>query len=67
MGQADFGSCTADDTSCLCHNEAFVASVTDCINTTCSDADREAAFLGAQQLCAAVVSRPFYFFRFCIS
>jgi hypothetical protein len=56
MGQADFGSCTADDISCLCHNDAFVTSVTDCINVSCSGDDREAAFVGSQELCAAVVS-----------
>ena len=54
---ADFGDCDPLDDSCLCHNQAFVSSVTVCIQRACSGDELASAESAAQQLCEAVVRR----------
>ncbi|KAI0705421.1 hypothetical protein C8Q76DRAFT_801186 [Earliella scabrosa] len=51
---ADFGDCDPLDDSCLCHNQAFVSSVTVCIQRACSGDELASAESAAQQLCEAV-------------
>ncbi|KAK7436690.1 hypothetical protein VKT23_018945 [Stygiomarasmius scandens] len=54
VASADTGSCVPTDNSCLCRSESFVNSTTECIESSCSGNDLQAALSGAQQLCAAV-------------
>ena len=46
---ADFGDCDPLDDSCLCHNQAFVSSVTVCIQRACSGDELASAESAAQQ------------------
>ncbi|EKM78262.1 hypothetical protein AGABI1DRAFT_114592 [Agaricus bisporus var. burnettii JB137-S8] len=54
IATADFGGCEATDNACLCKNEGFVSSSTNCIVSTCEGDDLETSLNAAKQLCAAV-------------
>ncbi|KAH9947877.1 hypothetical protein B0H21DRAFT_736774 [Amylocystis lapponica] len=51
---ADLGSCSASDDTCLCNSSAFVNSVTSCITSSCTGSDLAEAEQAAVALCAAV-------------
>ncbi|KAF8351895.1 hypothetical protein F5887DRAFT_932887 [Amanita rubescens] len=51
---ASLGGCAATDTSCLCKNQAFVTSVTDCIYAKCTGSDLTTAINIAKEMCQAV-------------
>ncbi|KAF5366599.1 hypothetical protein D9758_008974 [Tetrapyrgos nigripes] len=54
ISTADTGNCVRSDNDCLCRNQAFIDSTTQCIESSCSGNDLQAALSGAQQLCALV-------------
>ncbi|KAG8939967.1 hypothetical protein FRC04_005780 [Tulasnella sp. 424] len=49
---ADTGSCTPTDNACLCQNNPYLRSTTDCIQSSCSAADLQTATVVARQLCS---------------
>ncbi|QRW09848.1 CFEM domain protein [Ceratobasidium sp. AG-Ba] len=51
IGQADPGSCSMNDNSCLCNNAAYTNPTNDCFSTSCSQSDWQAAYDYAVQLC----------------
>ena len=54
MASADTGSCQSDDNGCLCRDSAFVNSVTECVESSCTGSDLTNALAFAQENCAAV-------------
>ncbi|KAL1742653.1 hypothetical protein HDZ31DRAFT_75357 [Schizophyllum fasciatum] len=50
----DMGDCSSTDNTCLCKNEAFISSVTSCLQKTCSSDEVETANAGAQEICKSV-------------
>ncbi|KAF8801214.1 hypothetical protein BYT27DRAFT_7226963 [Phlegmacium glaucopus] len=51
---ANLNGCIVSDTHCLCTNQVFVSSTTQCIETSCSGSDLQNALSYSQALCAAV-------------
>ncbi|KAJ3722743.1 hypothetical protein DFJ43DRAFT_1093097 [Lentinula guzmanii] len=54
LANADLGSCSADDDTCLCNTPAFISSTASCIADSCSGNDLTEANAAAQDLCLAV-------------
>ncbi|TFY57793.1 hypothetical protein EVJ58_g6814 [Rhodofomes roseus] len=54
LANANFGSCSSSDDTCLCNSSVFVNSVTSCIQSSCTGSDLTTAESDAQQLCLAV-------------
>ncbi|KLO09992.1 hypothetical protein SCHPADRAFT_907285 [Schizopora paradoxa] len=54
LENADLGGCASNDNACLCNNSAFVSSTTQCIQSSCTGSDLQAAETFAQQTCLAV-------------
>ena len=52
---ANLDGCSATDDVCLCNDQTFVNSVTNCIVNACTGADLANAVATAEALCAAVV------------
>ncbi|PIL26757.1 hypothetical protein GSI_11172 [Ganoderma sinense ZZ0214-1] len=50
--------CASTDAHCLCTNNAFIAAVEACIQTSCSAADQAEAMKYAQKFCGAGTQRP---------
>ncbi|KAG9043483.1 hypothetical protein FS837_009493 [Tulasnella sp. UAMH 9824] len=48
---ADTGDCAPTDNACLCTNKPYLRSTTDCIQSSCSPQDLQAAAVIAQQIC----------------
>src|SRR5882762_918971 len=55
LTNADFGSCSHSDNSCLCHSQSFINSTTICITNACSGADLANAEAYSQAICRSVV------------
>ncbi|KAG8896844.1 hypothetical protein FRC01_011601, partial [Tulasnella sp. 417] len=51
---AENGDCSAADNACLCTNNAFLRSTTDCNEASCSPEDLEATAVVARALCSSV-------------
>ncbi|KAJ4486832.1 hypothetical protein C8R41DRAFT_921215 [Lentinula lateritia] len=54
LANADLGSCSADDDTCLCNTPAFISSTATCIASSCTGDDLTEANAAAQDLCLAV-------------
>jgi len=54
LTNANLGGCASNDNKCLCSNPAFVSSTTQCIQSSCTGSDLQAAETFAQQTCLAV-------------
>ncbi|KAJ3800966.1 hypothetical protein GGU11DRAFT_741994 [Lentinula aff. detonsa] len=54
LANADLGSCSADDDTCLCNTPAFISSTASCIADSCTGNDLTEANAAAQDLCLAV-------------
>ncbi|KAH8112804.1 hypothetical protein DFH11DRAFT_384023 [Phellopilus nigrolimitatus] len=54
IATANTGTCSSTDNKCLCANQAFVSSTTNCIESTCTGSDLQSAIQFAQADCAAV-------------
>lgn len=65
--QADLGGCISSDFHCLCTNQKFVSSTTDCIYKTCTGTDLTDSLALSQQLCAKVVCGHIWFINIMIS
>ncbi|KAL1661799.1 hypothetical protein GGF50DRAFT_104839 [Schizophyllum commune] len=52
IATADTSGCDSSDTACLCGNDTFVSSVTQCVQSSCSADDVQASLQGAQAVCA---------------
>ncbi|KIO16739.1 hypothetical protein M407DRAFT_85663, partial [Tulasnella calospora MUT 4182] len=55
LTNADAGTCSPTDNTCLCKSDAYLRSTTSCIQSSCSAADLATAAGLAQQLCKAAV------------
>lgn len=55
LTNADTGSCTPTENPCLCANDLYLRSTTDCIQSSCSAADLQTAAVVARQICSAAV------------
>ncbi|KAG9045798.1 hypothetical protein FS837_005627 [Tulasnella sp. UAMH 9824] len=45
--------CQPTDTACLCLNPNFITALTQCVTSTCSEADQQAAATAAPEICKA--------------
>ncbi|KAJ3934325.1 MAG: hypothetical protein NXY57DRAFT_700613 [Lentinula lateritia] len=54
LANADLGSCSADDDTCLCNTPAFISSTATCIASSCTGDDLTEANAAAQDLCLGV-------------
>ncbi|KAI0649884.1 hypothetical protein C8Q79DRAFT_354121 [Trametes meyenii] len=54
LASADFGNCDPLDDACLCKNQNFISSTTQCIQGACQGDELQAAVTAAQQACVAV-------------
>ncbi|KAL1742669.1 hypothetical protein HDZ31DRAFT_75371 [Schizophyllum fasciatum] len=52
IATANTSGCDSSDTACLCGNDTFVSSVTQCVQSSCSADDVQASLEGAQAVCA---------------
>ena len=58
---ADIGTCDPSDLGCLCKDQNFIASTTQCIISSCDAADIQTAEAVARQFCETVVCLfPFF-------
>ncbi|KIK91176.1 hypothetical protein PAXRUDRAFT_65606, partial [Paxillus rubicundulus Ve08.2h10] len=48
---ADFGGCAEDDAACLCQSNAFVSSITSCVQSSCDAEDLQEAQIIGQAFC----------------
>ncbi|KAH8990730.1 hypothetical protein EDB92DRAFT_1862908 [Lactarius akahatsu] len=53
LAVADLGSCLAGEVECLCKNNTFIVSTTQCFEAKCSASDLATSESIAQQSCAA--------------
>ncbi|KAI0299375.1 hypothetical protein B0F90DRAFT_1631242, partial [Multifurca ochricompacta] len=58
LAKADLGNCLSGEVHCLCTNQAFIVSTTQCFISSCSGTDLQTAEQIAQETCRAAV-RPF--------
>ncbi|KAF7973778.1 hypothetical protein HWV62_14252 [Athelia sp. TMB] len=54
LQNANFGSCAEDDNVCLCNDQTFITSTTQCIEGACSGSDLTNAEQYSAALCKAV-------------
>jgi len=54
LNDANFGSCSKQDYTCLCNSQPFVTSVTNCVESSCSGSDLANAETAAEAICSAV-------------
>jgi len=48
---AALGGCAQDDVSCLCQSDAFISSITSCVQSSCNAQDQQEAEIIGQAFC----------------